>query len=56
MFFPPALLAPGCPCLGRAVGTVRMTRDRGASAHGKESDPVLTQGAGQKRVKSPVTG
>lgn len=52
LFFPPALPAPGCLCSGRAVGTVRMTRE----AHGKESDPVLTQGAGQKRIKSPVTG
>lgn len=45
LFFPSALPAPGCPCLGRAVGTVRMSRDRDASAHGRESDPVLTQGA-----------
>lgn len=35
--FPPALPAPGCLCLGRAVGTMRMTRDGDTSAH------VLTQ-------------
>lgn len=44
LFFPPALPEPGCPCWGRAVGTVRVTRDRDTSEHGRESDPVLTQG------------
>lgn len=45
LFFPSALPAPGCLFSGRAVGTVRLTRDREASAYGRESDLVLTQGA-----------